>query len=340
MRVPERLEPLLDQGVIHRVLRPLMSGKEAQVFLVEAHGAVRVAKVYKEAIGRTFRQRVAYTEGRRVRGSREQRAIDRGSRFGKRQAEEAWRSAEVDAIYRLRAAGVRVPEPYDFVDGVLVMELVADEHGEPAPRLTDLDFGRREARELFEVLLTEVIKMLCAGLVHGDLSDFNILLGARGPVLIDFPQAVDSAANNLARKLLVRDVDNLVSFLGRFAPELRGKPYGREMWELYARNELRPDSVLTGRPPPDRRTAKANELMALLDELSDRTRAQRAESGDIRPARAPRVYVDAAPEPARAPRPAKKPRGPKPAPPPPPSDDLPDDLDALLIASEPKRRRR
>ena len=201
----DSLQGLVDLGVIDVVHRALMAGKEAQVFLVSSGGQQRVAKVYKEAEHRSFKHRSTYAEGRRVKNTRRQRAMDKRTRYGRAQEEEAWKSAEVDAIYRLAEAGVRVPQPYDFIDGVLVMELIADERGEPAPRLVDVSLEPDEARDLFQVLVREVVRMLCAGLVHGDLSDFNVLLSADGPVIIDFPQAVDAASNNNARQLLIRD---------------------------------------------------------------------------------------------------------------------------------------
>jgi RIO kinase 1 len=270
--IPESLETLLDQGVIHRVVRPLMSGKEAQVFLVEVEGDLRVAKVYKESDNRSFKHRAEYTEGRRVRNSRSQRAMSKRSRYGRQQEEEAWKNAEVDAIYRLRAADVAVPEPFAYVDGVLVMELVADERGEPAPRLVDVQLEQEEAEELFQILLREVVKMLCAGLVHGDLSDFNVLLAAQGPVIIDFPQAVDAAANRNARKLLVRDVRNLQSFLARWSPGLRRMQYGQEMWELYEDGVLTPETRLTGRA---KKRGKA-DTESVLREIQAAVREERA----------------------------------------------------------------
>jgi RIO kinase 1 len=226
MRIPERLAPLVDQGIIDEVIRPLMSGKEAQVYLVRSGGELRVAKLYKEQSHRSFRNRSVYTDGRKVRSSREQRAIDKRSSFGRRMDEAAWHNAEVDALFRIHALGVRVPEPFEFVDGVLVMELVVDYLGEPAPRLADLSIDRAEAKAIFDHLLREVVRMLCGGIVHADLSDFNVLMAHDGPVLIDFPQCVDPAHNNNARRLLIRDVDNLTRILGRFAPELRRMRYG------------------------------------------------------------------------------------------------------------------
>jgi RIO kinase 1 len=296
MRVPERLLPLLDQGVITDVIRPLMAGKEAQIYLVEARGELRVAKVYKEAANRSFKHRSVYTEGRRVRNTRQQRAMNKRSKHGRRELEEAWRNAEVDAIYRLRAANVRVPEPYDFIDGVLVMEMVRGPDGEPAPRLADLAFEPQEAEEVFQMLLREVVKMLCAGVVHGDLSDFNVLMGVDGPVIIDFPQWVDAAHNRNARKLLVRDVDNLQSFLGRYTRQLKQRRYGKEMWDRYEHNELRPDSKLTGRFKPRPKEDDTYALLREIEELEKEARARRERLGlPTRPARQP-VYVEPSPK--------------------------------------------
>ena len=264
MRQAERLEALIDAGVIEAVVRPLLSGKEAEVYLVVFQGVHCVAKLYKEADQRSFKNRAVYTEGRRGRNTRRERAMAKGSKFGRAEQEAAWRTAEVDAIFRLREAGVAVPEPYEFVDGVLIMELVADDWGEPAPRLCDVNLERREAGQVFDFLLREVVKMLCAGLVHGDLSDFNVLLGANGPVVIDFPQALDAAANNSARKILVRDVNNLQHFLSRWVPNLRHKKYGEEIWDWYERGELTPDTQLTGNFQKD--APKANTV-SLLEEI-------------------------------------------------------------------------
>ncbi len=312
MRIPERLAPLVHQGVIEEVVRPLMSGKEAQVYLVRAGGELRVAKVYKELDHRSFRHRSDYTDGRRVRSSRGQRAIDKRSAYGRSLDEAAWHSAEVEALYRIRAAGVRVPEPYDFIDGVLVMELIQDERGEPAPRLADLDLGRGQAKDIFLRLLREVVRMLCGGMVHADLSDFNVLLGRDGPVLIDFPQCVDPAHNNNARRLLIRDVDNLTRILGRFAPELRRMRYGQELWDIYQRGELTPDTKLTGRFRRRRQKADTNALLAEIEELERESRERREALGlpPVRPPRAPRP--SGKPQPTAAPpekepsRPARK----------------------------------
>lgn len=266
MRIPDSLESLVSEGIITEVVRPLMSGKEAQVYLVESGGELRVAKIYKDAIHRSFKHRAEYTEGRGVRSSRDARAIQKRSKYGRAMDEEAWRSAEVDVIYRLRSAGVRVPEPFQFVDGVLIMELVKDAYGDPAPRLGDVELGPTEARRVFDLLLRETVRMLCADVVHGDLSAFNVLLDANGPVIIDFPQSVDASKNQTARELLVRDVDNLTHFLARHEPAMRGRPYGQEIWAAYETNELTPDTVLTGTWRPAQRTVNTN---AMLDELAE-----------------------------------------------------------------------
>jgi RIO kinase 1 len=250
MKTPDRLRPLLEEGLIDEVLRQLTSGKEAMVFVVRCGEEIRCAKVYKEASHRSFRQAVDYTENRKTKNSRQARAMAKGTRYGRQAQEAAWQSAEVDALYRLAHAGVRVPKPYNFLEGVLLMELVCDEDGDAAPRLNDVQFTPDQARVYHETLLREVVRMLCAGVVHGDLSEFNILIAADGPVIIDLPQAVDAAGNNHAAGMLERDVANLRNYFGRFAPDLLSTDYGREVWSLYERGLLTIDSVLTGRFNP------------------------------------------------------------------------------------------
>lgn len=247
MKAPKRLQSLIDEGLIDSVVRQLMSGKEAMVFVVRCGDETRCAKVYKEATNRSFRQAVDYTENRKVKNSRQARAMAKGTKFGRESQEAAWQSAEVDALYRLAAAGVRVPKPFNFFDGVLLMELVADVHGDAAPRLNDVVFTVDEARTHHASLIREVVRMLCAGVVHGDLSEFNILLAADGPVIIDLPQAIDAAGNNHAKRMLLRDVDNLRDFFGRSAPELLPTQYGPEIWQLFEAGGLQVDTPLTGR---------------------------------------------------------------------------------------------
>ena len=246
MKTPRRLQALVDEGLIDSVQRQLMSGKEATVYVVRCREETRCAKVYKEATHRSFRQAVDYTENRKVKNSRQARAMAKGTRFGRESQEAAWQSAEVDALFRLAAAGVRVPRPHQFHDGVLLMELVTDANGDAAPRLNDCDFTEAEATAHHAALIREVVRMLCAGVVHGDLSEFNILLAHDGPVVIDLPQAVDAAGNNHAKRLLLRDVDNLRDFFGRFAPALLPTAYGPEIWALYEKGMLQPDSALAG----------------------------------------------------------------------------------------------
>ena len=279
MRIPDPLATLFDYGIVEDVVRPLMSGKEAQVYLVLSGGKPCVAKVYKEAQNRTFKHRAEYTEGRKVRNSRDQRAIQKRSKHGRAQDEAAWRSTEVDMIHRLHAAGVRVPVPLAFVDGVLLMELITDAEGNPAPRLADLGFDAAGARAMYDRLLREVVRMVSAGVVHGDLSDFNVLIGADGPVIIDFPQSVDTAHNSNARRLLLRDVDNLHRFLSRFVPGARRFPYAEEMWDLFQQNAIAPDTRLTGRYRPNERRANTGAVMELIQDANYDERKRRESLG-------------------------------------------------------------
>ncbi len=277
MKTPKRLEPLLEDGLIDEVLRPLMSGKEASVYVVRCGSELRCAKVYKEANKRGFRQAAEYQEGRKVRNSRDARAMAKGSKYGRREREESWQNAEVAALFRLANAGVRVPKPYDFLDGVLLMELVSDGEGDAAPRLNDVDLTPEDAREFHGFMIGEIVKMLCAGLVHGDLSEFNVLLDPYGPVIIDLPQAVDAAGNNHAFRMLERDVGNMAEYFGQFAPELKYTRYAKEMWALFEEGKLTPESPLTGQfdEPED-----AADLDAVMREikaaLADEARRQAA----------------------------------------------------------------
>ncbi len=298
MRVPESLISLVEQGIIEEVVRPLMSGKEAQVYLVLSKGEHYVAKIYKDAQNRTFKHRSDYTEGRRVRNTRDQRAMKKRSAYGRAKNEEGLRDVEADVIYRLRDAGVRVPEPRAYVDNVLVMELVTDRQGNPAQRLADLTLEKKDAREIFDGLIAEVHKMLCAGLVHGDLSEFNILSGRKGTVIIDFPQAVDASTNRNARKLLIRDVGNLTRFFSRFCGDLRGLRYGEELWDLYERGVLTLETVLTGRFKQKKEKVEVSGMLAEILELERENRAQREALGlpPARPARQPFVREEVKPK--------------------------------------------
>ena len=266
MKIPPRLQPLLEDGLIDDVIRQLMSGKEAMVFVVNCGDEVRCAKVYKEANKRSFRQSVDYTEGRKTKNSRQARAMQKGSKYGRESQEAAWQSAEVDALYRLANAGVRVPMPYNFYEGVLLMELVTGDDGNAAPRLNDVQLGAETAREYHAFLIQQVVKMLCAGIVHGDLSEFNILVGTQGPVIIDLPQAVDAAGNNNAKEMLARDVNNLAAYFGQFAPELLATQYAKEIWALYKRGDLKVDSQLTGRFAE---TNKAVDMQSVMREIKN-----------------------------------------------------------------------
>ena len=266
LKIPRRIEPLVEAGLVDSVIHQLMSGKEATIYLVRCGDEIRCAKVYKEADQRSFRQSVDYTEGRKVRNTRRARAMEKGSRYGRKAKEEAWQSAEVNALAHLAAAGVRVPQPYNFIDGVLLMELVTDSEGNAAPRLNDVVFTPEQAREVHGVLIREVVRMLCAGIVHGDLSEYNVLFGSEGPVIIDLPQAVDAAGNAHAGKMLERDVANLAGYFGRFAPELLDTEYGKEIWSLYKSAKLRVETELTGRFEREEKPVDVKGVLRVVDD--------------------------------------------------------------------------
>jgi len=274
MKTPKRLEPLIDSGLVDEVLRSLKSGKEAAVYVVRCGTEICCAKVYKEADQRSFRQSVLYQEGRKVRNSRRARAMEKGSSYGRKEQESAWQNAEVTALYRLADAGVRVPKPYNFIDGVLLMELVTDADGNPAPRLNDLEMSPEQAREYHGFLIAQIVRMLCDGLVHGDLSEYNVLVGGDGPVIIDLPQAVDAAGNNNARRMLERDVGNMAAYFGRFAPELLKTDYGREMWKLYQSGDLHPETVLTGHFEDNTKPADVRGVMREIDAAREENEAR------------------------------------------------------------------
>jgi RIO kinase 1 len=277
MKTPQGLLALIHDGVIDEVLRPLKSGKEASVYVVRSGAEVRCAKVYKDMRQRSFQARAQYQEGRKVRGSREARAIAKSTRYGRKEQESAWKNTEVDALYRLAAAGVRVPKPYGFFNGVLVMELVTDAEGYSAPRLGEVELSPEVAREYHAFMIGQIARMLCTGLIHGDLSEYNVLVGPDGPVIIDLPQAVDAAGNNGALAMLERDVGNISASLGRFAPELIATDYAREMWALFQEGELRPDSVLTGVFVRNDAPADVDAVIEAIDEA--RAEAERRQRG-------------------------------------------------------------
>ncbi len=273
MKTPKRLLPLIEDGIIDEVLRPLMNGKEAAVFVVRCGDEIRCAKVYKEAEKRSFRQAVQYQEGRKIRNSRHARAIQKSTRFGKKERESIWQNAEVDALYRLAKAGVRVPTPHGCFDGVLIMDLITDAEGHVAPRLNDVNMSKEQALEDHAVILRDVVKMLCAGLVHGDLSEFNVLVDDYGPVIIDLPQAVDAAANNHAKTMLERDVNNMRNYYAQFAPELQGTQYAKEIWALYEAGNLLPESPLSGL---FQESETAADVDAVMEEIKAAYQAEQA----------------------------------------------------------------
>ena len=266
MKTPAGLQPLIDDGVIDEVVRPLKSGKEASVYVVRCGDEVRCAKVYKDMAQRSFQARVQYQEGRKVRGSRQARAIGKATKFGRKEQETAWKNTEVDALYRLAAADVRVPRPFGFFNGVLVMELITDSEGHSAPRLGEVDLEPGQARDYYRFLIRQVVRMLCIGLIHGDLSEYNVLVGPDGPVIIDLPQAVSAAGNNNARAMLLRDVNNLRATLARFAPELLTSHYGEEMWLLFERGKLQAETELTGKFTFNQASADLDSILMSIED--------------------------------------------------------------------------
>ena len=269
MKIPKGLQPLVDDGVIDEVVRSLKSGKEATVYLVRCGEQLRCAKVYRDMAQRSFQRRAQYQEGRKVRGSRETRAMSRSTRFGRREQEHEWKNAEVDALYRLAAADVRVPRPIGYFNDVLIMELVTDGLGNPAPRLSEVALTAEVALDYHDFLIRQIVRMLSLGLIHGDLSEFNILLAPEGPVIIDLPQVVNAAGNNAAFVMLERDVNNVRSALGRFAPQLLQTGFAREIWALYEQGELHPDAPLTGAVGPDEAPANAGDVLQVIDDARE-----------------------------------------------------------------------
>ncbi|MRR58532.1 MAG: serine protein kinase RIO [Deltaproteobacteria bacterium] len=261
MKIPQKFETLVLNGLVDEVICQLMSGKEAEVYVVRSLGEIRCAKVYKDADNRSFSKQSQYQEGRKSRNSRQARAMEKHTKYGRKQQEGSWQNAEVDALQRLAAAGVNVPRIFNYVEGVLLMELVVDENGNNAPRLNDVRLTGMQAREYHRSLIAQIVLMLCAGLVHGDLSEYNVLVGSTGLVIIDLPQAVDSAGNNNAARMFERDVANMTAYFGRFAPEVLTTDYGREIWKLYTRGELTPETVLTGRFEESRLSADVHGVM-------------------------------------------------------------------------------
>lgn len=274
MKIPKRIQPLVDDGLVDEVVGRLMSGKEADVYIVRSYSEIRCAKVYKEATKRNFKKAVQYTEGRKVRNSRRARAMAKGSKFGRKEQEKAWQNTEVDALYLLASAGVRVPEPFGCLDGVLLMELMSDGEGGVAPRLGDVVMNEEEALEDHALVMREVVRMLCAGIIHGDLSEFNVLVDQYGPVIIDLPQAVNAAANNNAKAILERDVRNMTKYFGQFAPSLLQTNFGKEIWELYEQGELNPDTVLTGEYKEDTKAADVDGVMQQIQAAYDEEQAR------------------------------------------------------------------
>ena len=275
MKLPKRLEGMVHNGLIEQVIKRLTSGKEADIYVVYSEGEYRCAKVYKEITKRNFKKQSSYQEGRKVRNSRQGRAMEKRSKYGRKEIESAWQNAEVDALYKVAAIGVRVPEPYYCMDGVLLMELIIGENGEVAPRLQDLHLSEELAMDYFSQLIVDVMHMLCAGIVHGDLSEYNVLVDSFGPVIIDLPQAVDAVNNNNAGKFLIRDLDNLRDFFSQYAPALKKTEYGKEMWSIYKAGNLTPETPLTGFFKQSKKDINVKHVMEAIDEAREEAEFER-----------------------------------------------------------------
>lgn len=281
MKTPKRLQPLIEDGLVDEVISQLMSGKEATVYMVRCGSEIRCAKVYKDAGKRSFKQAVQYREGRKVRNSRQARAMEKGSKYGREEQEALWHNAEVDALYKLAQADVRVPKPYGCIDGVLLMELITDADGDVAPRLNDVKLTQEEALAHHTQIIRDVVRMLCAGLVHGDLSEFNVLVDQHGPVIIDLPQAVDAVANNHAEWMLERDINNMRDYYGQFAPELLTTQYAKEIWEIYESGKLKPDTELTGHFDEPTESADVDAVMVEIQEAFKEEQERLARMGSV-----------------------------------------------------------
>jgi len=283
MKIPKRILPLVDDGLVDEVIRPLMSGKEADVYVVRCGSEIRCAKIYKEADKRSFKQAVQYQEGRKVRNSRRARAMEKGSRFGRKEKEHVWQNAEVDALYRLADVGVRVPQPFGCFDGVLLMELITDGRGYEAPRLNDVSMSAEQALDDHGIVMQYVVRMLCAGLVHGDLSEFNVLVDDYGPVIIDLPQVVDAAANNHAERFLERDINKITSYYGLYAPELLDSRYAKEIWALFEAGELHPEVELTGHFEESTQAADVDAVLLEIEAVmaEEKNRQERLRESEL-----------------------------------------------------------
>jgi len=286
MKIPKRIQPLVDDGLVDEVLSQLMSGKEATVYMVRCGDDIRCAKVYKEANKRSFKKAAQYQEGRKSRNSRRARAMEKGSKYGRKQQEDSWQNAEVEALYTLATAGIRVPQPFGCFEGVLLMELITDGEGDVAPRLNDVIMPKDHAIEDHLIMMNYVKLMLCVGVIHGDLSEFNVLVDEYGPVIIDLPQAVDASANNNAKSMLLRDVNNITDYYAQFAPEIAKSKYAQEMWALYEKAELTPETELTGLFKEDTQSADVDTILeeikaAFAEEQERRERKIDADAGEF-----------------------------------------------------------
>ena len=269
MKLPKALEGMVRDGLIDEVVKRLASGKEADIYVVYSQGQYRCAKVYKDITKRNFKKQATYQEGRKTRNSRKARAMEKHTKYGRKEMESSWQNAEVDALYKVAETGARVPEPFYCMDGVLLMELVIGPDGDVAPRLHDLALTEDQAMEYYSALIVDVMKMLCAGIVHADLSEYNVLVDEFGPIIIDLPQAVDATSNNNAADFLIRDLNNLRDYFSQYAPELKATEFGQEMWAIYKAGDLTPETPLTGQFKRSTKEINVKNVMEAIDEARE-----------------------------------------------------------------------
>jgi RIO kinase 1 len=308
MTPAESIDLLVADGIVDALIQRVKTGKEAEVFIVRKGEEYLAAKVYKERTARNFKNNVTYKEGRQVRNTRDARAMAKGTKYGLELSEADWRHAEHDALLTVAAAGVRVPKPDLFYEGVLLMELVLGSDGQPAPRLIDVPLTRDEAVAHHRDILGQIVGMLTCDLIHGDLSPYNILMAWNGPTIIDLPQVIKAAHNSQSEGFLIRDVRNITEHFARYAPELKKCAHDGELiWRKYVRRELARDYL----PDDAERTARAQRPEPPRQHTPHAAPPRRPEGA---PAPADRQRPPHRPAQQGAPRPAQQPPAQRPAP--------------------------